>query len=86
MLKIKDSISSISGNALISRWTKAHGLERTENPSNFDEDEDELIKLELSELEEPDEQLIKISDDEDEPNLSKKSIKLNQTSITRFLS
>ena len=51
---------------------KSYGLESTEKQSDVDEDEDELIKLELLELEEPDEQPIEVSDDESEPNSSKK--------------
>ena len=41
-----DSISSVSGNALISSWNKACGLGPTEKPSVVDEDADELIELE----------------------------------------
>ena len=53
------------GNALLSSWNKARGLEQTNKPSYVDEDE--LIELELLELEEPDELLIEVSDDEIEP-------------------
>ena len=56
VLEIMDSISSVSGNALISSWNKACGLEPTEKPSDVDEDEDELLELEFLELEQPDEQ------------------------------
>ena len=49
VLKILDSISSVSRNALISRWNKARGVE-SEKPSDVDEDEDELVELELSEI------------------------------------
>ena len=49
-------------------------------PSNVDEEKDELIELELSELEKPDIQPIKVSGDEKEPNLPKEINKnLNQT-------
>ena len=58
VLKILHNISSVSGNAMISRWNKAHGLEPTENPSHVDVDE--LIELVLLELKEP----INESDDE----------------------
>ena len=64
VLKLMDSISSVSKSALISSWNKARGLEPTEKP--LDVDEDELIELELLELEPPDEQPIKVSDDENE--------------------
>ena len=48
---------------------------------------DELIEFELLELEQPDEQPIEVSDDENVSISPKKiSKKLNQTSITRFLS
>ena len=66
MLKIIDSISSVSKSALISSWNKARGLEPTEKP--WDLNEDELIELELSALEEPEE----LSDDRNEPNAPKK--------------
>ena len=85
VLKIMDSISSVSKSALISSWNKARGLEPTEKPSDVDEDEDELIELELLEIEQPDEQPIEVSDDENESIPPKKiNKKLNQTCITRF--
>ena len=58
VLKIMNSISSVSRNALSSSWNKACGLESTENPSDVDKDEDELNELGLLEVEEPDEQPI----------------------------
>ena len=70
VLKIVDSISSVSRNALISSWNKVRGLEPTENPS--DVDGEDLIELELFELEEPDEQPTEVSDDENEPSPPKK--------------
>ena len=83
MLKMMDSISSVSKSALISSWNKARGLEPTEKP--LDVDEDELIELELLEIEQPDEQPIEVSDDENESIQPKKiNKKLNQTCITRF--
>ena len=66
VLKLMDSISSVSKSALISSWNKARRFEPTEKTSDVDEDEDELIELELLELEPPDEQPIKVSDDENE--------------------
>ena len=60
VLKIMDSISSVSKSALISSWNKARGLEPTEKPLDVDEDEDKLIELELSEIEQPDEQPIEV--------------------------
>ena len=54
MLKIMNSISSVSRNALISSCNKARGLEPIEKPSDVDEDENEVIELEFSELEQPD--------------------------------
>ena len=40
-------------------------------PSVVDEDEDELIELELLQLEEPDEQPIEVSDDENKQTTKK---------------
>ena len=42
-------------------------MEPIEKPSDIDEDEDQLIELELSDLEEPYEQPIELSDGENEP-------------------
>ena len=84
-LKLMDSISSVSKSALISSWNKARGLELTKKPIDVVEDEDELIELELSEIEQPDEQPIEVSDDEDESIPQKKiNKKLDKTCITRF--
>ena len=85
VLKIMDSISSVSKSALISSWNKARGFQPTEKPIDVDEDEDELIELELSEIEQLDEQPIEASDDENE-SISPEKInkKINQTCITRF--
>ena len=66
--KIMDSISTMSRKALISFQNKARG-----QPSDVDEDEDELIELELSELEKPGEQPIEVSDDENESISPKKN-------------
>ena len=71
VLKIMNSISSVSRSALYSSWNKARGLKPTEKPSNVNEDEDELIKLKLLEIEEPDELPIEVSDDENESIIPK---------------
>ena len=76
VLKIMDSILSVSKSALISSWNKARGLEPTEKP--LDVDEDELIELELLEIEQPDEQPIEVSDDENESIQPKK---INKNSV-----
>ena len=47
VLKIMDSISSVSKSALISSWNKARGFQPTEKTLDVDEDENELIDLEL---------------------------------------
>ena len=62
-----DSISSVSRNAMISSWNNARRLELIEKPSDVDEDEEKLIQLELLIIEEPDEQQVKVSDDDNEP-------------------
>ena len=58
-LKIVDSISSVSGNALMSSWNKARGLDPIKKQSDIDGYEVKFIMLEFLELEEPDE----VSDD-----------------------
>ena len=54
VLKMMDSISSVSRNALNSSWNKARRFWSTEDSSDVNEHEDELIELELLELEQPD--------------------------------
>ena len=54
MLEIMNNISSVSWNVLISSWNEARGFEPTEKTLEVDEDEDELIKLELLEIDQPD--------------------------------
>ena len=63
VLKIMESISCVSGNAVIASLNKARWSKPAEKPSDVDEDEVELIELEHSQLEESDEQSIKVSDD-----------------------
>ena len=69
----------VSRNELISSQNKASELERTEKPLHANHDEDELIELELSQLEEP----IEVLDDENAPE--KINTKICQTSITSLL-
>ena len=46
-LKLMDSMSSVSRDAVISSWSKARRSEPTEKPSDVDEDGDELVEFEL---------------------------------------
>ena len=86
VLKILDSISSESRNHLISSSNKARWLESIEKPSDVHEDVDEFIELEHLELEEPDEQPINESDDENEPNPPKEIIYFVQSKQKHILS
>ena len=82
------SDSSVSRNALISSCNKTRWYEPTEKPSDVDEDEDKLIELELLDLEKPDEQPTKVSDDESESNPPQKNKSKTQSNINNsfFLS
>ena len=68
ILNIIDYVSSMSRNALISSWNKVPGFQPTANSLNVDEDEEKLIKLDLSQLEERVDQQIGVSDDDNELN------------------
>ena len=78
-----DSFANVRRDVPISSSNHFGGLEPTEIP--LDINEDELIELELSQLEEPVEQPIEVSDERNGTN-SPKKMNFTPTTITRFLS